>query len=164
MTLEHEKLAAAETVTRIFHALDAHDWGTISALTADPVDIDYPSKEGGPETLRTADFLAGLRGFLPGFDATQHLLGPIVVEMGTRITATARFHARVTHLLTEVAGEQIWVIGCHYTVGLARLDDTWKVSSSRVQMSYEEGSRELESKARRRVSTSPVHACRVSGV
>ncbi|MBF6133245.1 nuclear transport factor 2 family protein [Nocardia otitidiscaviarum] len=152
MTLEHEKLAIAETVTRIFHALDAHDWDTIGALTTDPVDIDYPSKEGGPASVSTGDFLAGLRGFLPGFDATQHLLGPIVVDMESETTATARFHARVTHLLTEAVGERIWVIGCHYTIGVTRRNDTWLLSSSRVRISYEEGSRELETTARQRVT------------
>ncbi|MBF6210503.1 nuclear transport factor 2 family protein [Nocardia puris] len=152
MTIEQQKYAVAETVARIFHALDDHDWDTIGALTADPVDIDYPSKQGGVETLRTGDFLAGLRGFLPGFDATQHLLGPIVVTMDSPVTATSRFHARVTHLLTDAADERIWVIGCHYTVGLARTDNAWKLTSSRVRVSYEEGSRELETRARRRVS------------
>ncbi|WP_306372023.1 nuclear transport factor 2 family protein [Nocardia sp. CC216A] len=98
------------------------------------------------------DFLAGLRGFLPGFDATRHLLGPIVVELDSETTATARSHARVTHVLTEAVGERIWVIGCRYTIGLTRRNDTWLLSSSRVRISYEEDSRELETTARQRVT------------
>nr|WP_042183893.1 nuclear transport factor 2 family protein [Kibdelosporangium sp. MJ126-NF4]CEL15945.1 hypothetical protein [Kibdelosporangium sp. MJ126-NF4]CTQ93869.1 hypothetical protein [Kibdelosporangium sp. MJ126-NF4] len=75
MAEENEKTMIAETVTRLFHALDERDWDTIIAVTADPVDVDYPSKQGGPEQISTRDLVTGLRAFLPGFDATQHLTG-----------------------------------------------------------------------------------------
>ncbi|WP_306361422.1 hypothetical protein [Nocardia sp. CC227C] len=55
-------------------------------------------------------------------------------------------------MLTEAVGERIWVIGCHYTIGLTRRNDTWLLSSSRVRISYEEGGRELEATARQRVT------------
>ncbi|MBB4935573.1 hypothetical protein F4561_006467 [Lipingzhangella halophila] len=145
-----QKAAVAETVVRIFHALDDRDWGTIAALTTDPVDIDYPSKLGGAEKISTEDFVSGLRAFLPGFDSTQHLLAPTVVELETETQATVRFHARVTHVLTEVADVPIWVIGCHYTFGFEHQDDIWKLCSSRVEVLYEEGNRDLETVARRR--------------
>ncbi|MEW2354315.1 nuclear transport factor 2 family protein [Spirillospora sp. NPDC029432] len=149
-----EKIAIAEVATRLFHALDAHDWQTIGALTTDSIDLDYPSKQGGPELVSADDFVSGLRSFLPGFDATQHLLGPIVVEPGEEPEATARFDARVTHLITEAADAPIWVIGCHYTLGLTRRDGGWKLCSSRVRVLYEEGNRDLEAAARQRAQPS----------
>ncbi|WP_216213807.1 nuclear transport factor 2 family protein [Amycolatopsis aidingensis] len=154
MTLADEKADIAETVIRLFHALDAHDWTMIRTLTGDPIDVDYPSKQGGPERLGVEDFVSGLKGFLPGFDATQHLVGSIVAEVSDGITATARFHARVTHLLTEAGDDLIWTIGCHYTLGLDRREGSWKLRSSRVRVVYEEGDRGLEELARRRVVAS----------
>lgn len=149
MSQHTEKMEVAEVVTRIFHALDAHDWETISTLSTNPVDLDYPSKEGGPESVSTADFIAGLKSFLPGFDATQHLLGPIVVDMHDDTEATARVDARVTHLL-KAADDPIWVIGCHYTSRLKQQDGNWKVYFSRAQVIYEEGNRALQTTARQR--------------
>ncbi|WUH99445.1 nuclear transport factor 2 family protein [Spirillospora sp. NBC_00431] len=150
MTQPTAKTAIAEVVTRLFHALDAHDWETIGALATDPVDLNYPSKQGGAELMSTDDFVSGLKSFLPGFDATQHLLGPVVVELEGETEATARFDARVTHLITEAADNPIWVVGCHYTSGLQRQDGGWKLCSSRVRVLYEEGNRDLEAAARQR--------------
>jgi hypothetical protein len=145
-----EKIAVTETVTRFFHALDSHDWETVGALATDPVDLDYPSKQGGPELVSPHDLVSGLKGFLPGFDATQHLLGPIVVEKGEGTESRARFDARVTHLIAEASDGPVWVIGCHYTFGLTRQYGEWKVSSTRVRVMYEEGNRDLEAAARQR--------------
>jgi hypothetical protein len=154
VALADEKVAIAETVTRLFHALDAHDWDTIRAFTTDPIDVDYPSKQSGPERLGVDDFVSGLKGFLPGFDATQHLLGPIVVEASDGTRATARFHARVTHLLSEADDDLLWTIGCHYTFGLERQEGSWKLCSSRVRVLYQEGDHGVEGLARRRVAAS----------
>lgn len=152
MSQPNEKTAVVETVTRLFHALDARDWEPIRTIMTDPIDLEYPSKQGEPEKLSVNDAVSGLKGFLPGFDATQHLLGPVVVEIGEEGNATARFHARVTHVLTEATNDPMWVIGCHYTFDLEQRDDTWKIRSSRVNVLYEEGNRDLEEVARQRAA------------
>ncbi|TYK49441.1 nuclear transport factor 2 family protein [Actinomadura decatromicini] len=91
---------------------------------------------------------------MPGFDTTQDLLGPIVVELGEELTATARFDARVTHVLTETVDAPIWVIGCHYSIGLKQENGEWRACSSRVRVMYEEGNPALETAARERVQLS----------
>lgn len=148
---EPQKTEIAEAVARLFHALDDRDWATVHTVTAEHIDVDYPSKQGGPERLSAHAFVTGLREFLPGFDETHHLLGPIVVDRPSQESATARFHARVTHLVAD-QNAPLWTIGCHYTFGLTYLDGSWRISSSRVRVLYDEGNRDIEQLARVRAT------------
>ena len=70
---------AADAVVALFHAVDDLDWAAVTASLTSEVAIDYTSLWGGqPDRLDAERLLSAWRELLPGFDATQHLLGPIL--------------------------------------------------------------------------------------
>jgi hypothetical protein len=70
----------ADVLPRMLHAIDALDWPAVRAAFAEQVRVDYTSLSGGePETLPADDLVARWQGLLPGFDATQHMTGPVVL-------------------------------------------------------------------------------------
>lgn len=67
-------------IATMLNALDALDWETVRASFGPRVAVDYTSLFGGTaETLATDTLLERWRGLLPGFEATQHLIGPVMV-------------------------------------------------------------------------------------
>jgi hypothetical protein len=142
-----DKTAVTETVTRLFHAQDARDWETSQALLTEQVEMAHGSHQ---MTLSSEEFMAESKERLAGFDATQYLLGPVVVEFDAEDQATARFHVQWTALLTEATEESTYVHGAHYTVGLTRLRDTWKIHALSHEETYEKGDRDLLDVARQR--------------
>jgi hypothetical protein len=59
--------------------VDVRDWDAVTATFADRVTLDYTALFGGePETLPPEEITGRWRGLRPGFDATMHLLGPLV--------------------------------------------------------------------------------------
>ena len=80
-----ERMAIADTVTGMLHAIDALDWKAVRSALADRVEMDYTSLFGGKPSIQNADDLVlGWQGLVPGFQATQHLLGPILVRSRRR--------------------------------------------------------------------------------
>jgi hypothetical protein len=64
------------------------------------------------------DMMAGWRVLLPGFDSTQRLTGPILVESKGG-TATARCAVTALHRI----GEAFWTMRGHYRMALARSNE-----------------------------------------
>jgi hypothetical protein len=74
-------MSGTDDIVRFFAAVDDRDWDVVRAGLADELDTDYTSLFGGePEHLAADALVERWRGMLPGFDATQHFLGPIVVD------------------------------------------------------------------------------------
>jgi ketosteroid isomerase-like protein len=135
----NEKAAITETVTRYFHAIDARDWETVNALFTDQVEGTH----GSHQVTLSSEEMTTEHKALAEYDATQYLLGPILVELDAEDRATARFHARATHVLTEATEEPIFVFGGHYTIGLERERGTWNICSLSLDETYHEGDRNL---------------------
>ena len=143
-----DRHAVAEVVARVAYEADARDWAAVRALYADTVRVDYTSLAGGEPASVPADALiAGWRELLPGFELTQHMLGPVVVRLdGDR--ATARTHVRALHRI----GAEEWIVGGHYTYRLARRGDGWVITHHTLGGAYQEGNRGLPALARRRAA------------
>lgn len=85
------------------------DWQRIEAAFADELRVDYSSLFGGePEVLTAGELLDRWRGLLPGFDATQHLTGPVLVSIADDATATAHTHVRGYHHIADAQGGPVW--------------------------------------------------------
>jgi hypothetical protein len=103
-------VSAADAVVTFFHDVDRRDWEAIRAGLADRVSTDYTSLFGGePEELTADALVERWRGLLPGFDATQHLLGPLVVR-GDRAECNVRAYHRL--------GDRVWLVAGRYTLTL----------------------------------------------
>ena len=125
-----------EVITRMLHAIDALDWETVRACFAEEVDTDYTSLWGGsPATVHIDDIISDWQQLAHGFDATQHLTGPIIEVDGQWHT-----HVRAHHWLDGAA----WTVYGHYIAGIAG----GRIAALTLQTFQEEGDRELVTRAR----------------
>jgi hypothetical protein len=82
---------------QLLHAVDQLDWAGVRQAFADEVRSDYTSLSGGaPQRGPVDDLIAQWRTLLPGFDATQHLLGAPLVSIDAARRSSTRMSARIT--------------------------------------------------------------------
>lgn len=142
---------AADVVTTMLHAIDALDWRTVRAALAPRVTTDYTSLWGGePEKVAADELVDRWRRLLTGFDATQHLTGPVVVTRADDRGATCATTVRGYHHLVTGAGAATWMVAGRYEIGLGRGPDGWTVDAITLAVAYEDGDRGLVDVARRR--------------
>lgn len=155
-------MTADTSVTGVFtlllHGIDTLDWDTVRDCLAPELVTDYTSLWGGEaEKLTPDELLANWEPFATGFDATQHLTGPIVLvdqghdqgdDTATGVTTVRGYHHVVPGQDGEPAGT--WMAAGRYEVGFTRTADGWKVNAITLSMAYEDGSRDLVDLARAR--------------
>jgi hypothetical protein len=138
----------AGTIARMLHAVDDLDWDTVRATLAAELTVDYTSLWGGQaQRLPVGELLAGWQALVPGFDTTQHLLGPIVVTRSDDHTATCDTNVRAYHRLAGAT----WLVAGRYLMSLTRTTDGWRIDGITLRVAYEEGDRALVETARQRV-------------
>lgn len=153
MPTDHTEIA--ETITRVFHALDDHDWQTIASSCAERIDVDYPSMPGGPVVIGANELTGGLGQFLPGFKSTQHLAGYPAIRIEEDDRANARLDVLVTHVLDDAGLTKTWTIGVRYTFGLTKSAGVWKVDRVRSVVMNSAGDPDIADVARRRAVQPP---------
>lgn len=142
---------AADVVTTMLLAIDALDWRTVRAALAPRVTTDYTSLWGGePEKMAADELVDRWRQLLTGFDATQHLTGPVVVTRADERGATCATTVRGYHHIATDDGPATWMVAGRYEIGLDRGPDGWAVDAITLAVAYEEGDRGLVDVARRR--------------
>ncbi|MFD1052334.1 nuclear transport factor 2 family protein, partial [Kibdelosporangium lantanae] len=123
------------TIHLFFRAVDTRDWDTVAATLADQVTLDYTSLFGGEVETLTPDEITGRwRGLLPGFDATMHMLGPLVDDGDT-----VRCNVRAYH---HIDG-RTWMVAGWYTLHIVQSATGARIAGIRIESSYEEGGRDL---------------------
>ena len=141
-------MSDAETLTRLLHAVDRLDWAGVHGCLADSVRSDYTELSGGgPETLASGDLVARWQGLLPGFEATQHLTGPVLLTTDEHPGVRAEAHVRAYHHLDG----ETWGVYGHY---IARITHG-KITELTLQVFYQDGNLDLPAKATQRAATSP---------
>lgn len=129
--------------------VDLQDWDRLERCFADRLTVDYTSLWGGePQEMGRGELLEQWKGLLPGFDATQHELGPISVYVeGDEARADAPVSG--THLLDGSA----WMVEGRYHCRLLReADDDWRNVSLTYLNESESGDRALTTNAKARAS------------
>ena len=141
-------MSDADVLTRLLHAVDRLDWAEVRRCLAGEIRVDYTELSGGePETLAADDLVARWRALLPGFDATQHITGPVLVSYDGGPGVRADAHVRGYHRL----GTETWAVHGHY---VARLLDG-KIAELTLQVFYQEGNLGLPEEAIKRAGTRP---------
>jgi SnoaL-like protein len=142
-------MTEADVLTRLLHAVDALDWVTVRDAFAAEVLVDYTSLSGGePETLPAGDLVARWQGLLPGFDATQHLTGPVLVSRDGGPGIRADTHVIGYHRMQRAGGPEIWVVHGHYT---ARVVDG-KITELTLTVFFQDGQLDLPEVATERAA------------
>ncbi|MEM7126824.1 MAG: nuclear transport factor 2 family protein [Chloroflexota bacterium] len=118
---------------------------------ADEVTVDYTSMVGGePATIPADALIESWQGLLPGFTATQHLIGSHVVEIQGN-TAECQSHFQAIHTIDD--GQ--WILGGHDHHQLQRSGDEWRITAITMTALWSTGDGErLRSLAAERVTQS----------
>ena len=139
----------ADVLTRMLHAIDALDWDAVRGAMASEVLVDYTSLSGGePETLPAGDLVARWQGLLPGFDATQHLTGPVLVSRDGGPGVRLDTHVIGYHRITDPDEGGMWAVHGHYT---ARLVDG-VITELTLTVFFQDGRLDLPDVATRRAA------------
>lgn len=150
-TMPTEKIAISDRVTAMLHAIDTLDWTGVRAAFADRVTVDYTSLFGGePATMAGDDLIKTWQGLVPGIDATQHMIGPVVSVIAGD-TAKAETHVRGYHRLKGVEGGETWMVAGHYVFKLIRQSGVWRIEAMTLIAYYQEGNLQLPGAAKARV-------------
>lgn len=139
-------LGVQRCIVRVTHFIDHQRWPELRALYAARVETDYTSLFGGTPVTQAGDALIdGWHQALRGV-TTQHLLGPVDVEVdGDR--ARAECHVRALHVVPGAPGGEQWEVMGHYAFGLARAGGGWAITSMRLETIAQTGNRELLAEA-----------------
>jgi hypothetical protein len=141
----------AAVLTRMLHAIDFLDWAGVRACLADEVRTDYTELFGGQaETLPADELVKRWQGLVPGFDATQHMTGPCLVDDRDG-AVVAQTHVRAYHRI----GDAVWGVHGHYVVPLERTSADWRIAGITLRMFYQEGDPDLPARAAERAGVSP---------
>jgi hypothetical protein len=122
-----DKQEIAEQCVRYMSALDTRDWALLeSCFTGSPVFVHPGGRlEGFPAILaRTSAALGPL-------DATQHLLGNVLVEVDGE-TARSSCYFQAQHVRAGTPGGDTYVIAGSYTDRWVRTPAGWRIAE-RVQ-------------------------------
>jgi hypothetical protein len=147
-----------DVLVTMFHAVDDLAWDVARSTFAPVVETDYTSLWGGaPARLAPDELIAGWRELLPGFDATHHHIGPILVigERPDEVTCTT--NVRAGHwIVTAGGGRERWEVIGRYVVRLTRSERGWAISAIMLRAMAEEGDRRVVDLARERVAAGHV--------
>ena len=147
MTRDHDQAdSVRDVVAGVVHHIDSKRWSELRALYADDVRTDYTSLFGGTPQEQSGDALiAGWRGVLEKVK-TQHVLGPIVVELaGTK--ATARCHVRAMHVAPGAPGGEQWEVLGHYVFVLQNGPSSWRITDMTLETLLQTGNTKLLAEA-----------------
>ena len=138
-------MTQADVLVDLVHAIDTLDWDGVRAVLADRLTTDYTSLFGGSPVEQTGDELVDQwRALLPGFTATQHLLGPVRVS-----GSSVRAHVRACHCVDEAR----WIVAGHYR---ATVTDDGRISALVLDTYYQDGDLDLPATAQERIAAGQV--------
>ena len=139
------------SITDIAAGADRHEWDRVRGAFADRVTTDYSSLWGGEPVTQSADELvAGWSAFLPGFDATHHMVTNHSIKSLSETSAVAEADFTATHRIDD----QLWTLGGRYTYDLAASNGRWLVTSMTMTAIWETGDRALAGVAGERAKQS----------
>jgi fermentation-respiration switch protein FrsA (DUF1100 family) len=146
------KVDIADTVATLLLAVDSLDWSGVRDVLHDRIHTDYTSLFGGsPGTQSAEELIAAWQGLLPGFDATQHVAGPVIAHIGGA-KATARCAVTAVHRI----GTAFWTVGGHYALECVRNSRGWAINSLTLHTAFVEGDPQVADKARARVAANEI--------
>jgi 3-phenylpropionate/cinnamic acid dioxygenase small subunit len=123
----HDRHEIADLCVRYMTALDTKDWDLLAnCFAAEPVFVHPGGRLTGFDEI-----LARTSAALNPLDATQHLLGNVVVDVAED-TAHASSYFQAQHVRTGAPGGEHYIIAGRYADTLVRTGAGWRIAE-RVQ-------------------------------
>ena len=134
---DRRRLAAREDIrdllVRVALAQDARDWDALADCFEPDAVYQHPRGE-----LRGVEAIVDRsRTALTPLDASQHLLGTIIVTVEDQATAISYFQAQ--HVRHGTPGGDLYVIAGAYRDRLACSDGRWRVSHRTQEYTWRDG-------------------------
>jgi ketosteroid isomerase-like protein len=128
------RAAIQDLLTRVALAQDAHDWSTVGDCFAPDALYLHPSGqlEGAAAIVERA------RRALTPLDASQHLLGTMLVEVGDGVASSVTYF-QAQHVRKGAPGGDLLVIAGSYTDELELIDGRWRIARRTQQYSWRDG-------------------------
>ena len=145
-----EAVAEVErTVRSVVHHIDRKRWAELREAFGTEVLTDYTSLFGGAPVRQAAELLIDTwRGAL-GAVVTQHLLGPIDVQLSAADSARASCHVRALHYSPRGLSGCEWEVLGHYLFELRRDAGAFRIVGMTLETFHQTGNRQLLSEAQR---------------
>lgn len=138
-----DKADIADVILRFATSVDTLNFELYRSIFADEVDMDVSSFSGLPaERVSMDDWTAQIKGFLPGFDATQHVLSNFVINVEGD-DATVVVYMKAEHFIANDQGDNSHAIGGNYEFGLSRIAGDWKIGAMTLNVTWSRGNRDV---------------------
>ena len=129
-------------IARVAHDIDRKHWPGLRSLYADEVETDYTSLFGGTaQRQRGDDLIDGWRTALAAV-STQHLLGPIDVDLSGS-AARAECHVCAWHHAAGAASGDGGVVHGHYIFALEKRAEAWRITAMTLDVLHQSGNTRL---------------------
>ena len=134
-----DRVAVSDLLAAYCSALDAQDWARLREVFVPDAECDYGTL-GNP---KGADAIVSLvSSTLTGLDATQHLVGNVVVRLnGDRASADCYLISQ--HVRTGTPGGDHYLLGGRYEDRLVRTPEGWRIAFRRLHRMWVMGNREV---------------------
>jgi hypothetical protein len=143
-------------VQGFFEAVDTRNWDAAEALMTNPFHLDYSSYGAGPAAdLAPTDILSGWQSVLPGFDATHHQLGPLIIEE-TGDRAQVRAYVTADHQIAGAENGEVWTVYGSYVLTLTKEGSDWRLRGNTFQFKFQTGNTDLPALAQSRAAACPL--------
>jgi hypothetical protein len=132
--------------------VDTLNWPLYRSIYEDDIETDFTSYSGGePQKLKADDWVAQLKAFFPGLDASQHTLTNFLIDVNGD-EATAMVYMSAAHFLQNRGGDGVVTLGGYYTHHLRRGSQGWKVRKTKLTVTWNTGNRDIYMLAAQRVA------------
>jgi hypothetical protein len=131
--------------------VDERDWADFLEIFDDPLEIDFSGMDASmaPATVARADHVAGAKAVIGQFDATQHMITNLQIDLdGDRARVRAVFRAE--HWLGGLRGSARYTMFGVYRNAFRRTAAGWRMSRLVLQLVREEGNLDVWAEAIRR--------------
>ena len=134
-----DRAEISDLLARYSTALDSRDWPLLGTVFAPDAVCDYGTL-GNPSGLD--EITALIRGTIGDLDATQHLVGNVVVDVRGD-EATADCYLISQHIRRDTPGGDHYFLGGRYSDRLVRTADGWRIAHRTLHRMWTSGNREV---------------------
>jgi len=140
-TLEEvrDRLEIGELLARYSTALDDRRWDLLAEVFTPDAECDYGAL-GRPRGVEEITSL--IRGTIGDLDATQHLVGNVVVAVDGD-AGTADCYLISQHIRAGAPGGEHYLLGGRYSDRVVRTPDGWRIAHRTLHRMWTTGNRDV---------------------